>query len=443
MRRRLRKPAIVLALTWCGIALLGATGQASATGKARLALASPSFLGGVNANDLGFRSVPADADRTIAFSRQLHAKIIRVEMPWSVLEPRGPGQIDARALAYTDRLVSEAAANGLRVIAMVDGTPCWASSAPARLLGQCVPGQKSRANGWPPARPADFAALVRFLAERYGDKITALEVWNEPDQSNEEYFAGPEKPKRYAAILKAAYAAVKQVAPGISVLGGSLVGSNGAFLRSLYKEGIKGSYDGLAIHFYTLSLAAVRAIRAVQAANGDAAPLWLDEFGWPACYPRKRSEQQQACVTRSIQARNVRDIFRALATTGYVAAATLYELRDGTRDSFGVLTRRESHKPSFSALANVLASPIGPLSPVTLGVRRATGRVIASGSGPVGDFMQLEVFRGRVLRYRAVFTLDRFNRYSIALPRVLGTHGLRIRVYQYWTGVSHAAQKGI
>jgi hypothetical protein len=76
-------------------------------------------------------------------------------------------------------------------------------------------------------------------------------------------------------------------------------------------------------------------------------------------------------------------------------------------------------------------------------VRRATGRVIASGSGPVGDFMQLEVFRGRVLRYRAVFTLDRFNRYSIALPRVLGTHGLRIRVYQYWTGVSHAAQKGI
>jgi hypothetical protein len=80
---------------------------------------------------------------------------------------------------------------------------------------------------------------------------------------------------------------------------------------------------------------------------------------------------------------------------------------------------------------------------VTLHVRKIGGRVIASGSGPIGDFMQLEVFRGSVLRYRAVFTLDRFNRYSIKLPRVLGKRGLRIRVYQYWTGVRRAAHKSI
>jgi hypothetical protein len=397
----------------------------------------------VNTNDLGFRSTPADADRTIALSHQLHAKIIRVELPWSVLEPREAGHLDPHALTYTDRLMSDAAANGIGVIAMIDSTPCWASSAPKRLSDRCVPGARSGANRWPPARPADFAALVRFLAERYGNKITALEVWNEPDQANEKYFAGPHKPQRYAAILTAAYAAVKQVAPSISVLGGSLVGPNGVFLRLLYKAGIKGFYDGLSVHFYTLSLAAVRATRAVQAANGDTTPLWLDEFGWPACYPHRRIEQEQACVTPSVQAHNITNIFRALASTGYVAAATLYELQDYGSDSFGVLGRRGSRKPSFTALANVLASPIGQLSPVTLRVRRAAGRVIASGSGPVGDFMQLEAFQGSLLRYRAVFTLDRFNRYSIALPRVLGTHGLRVRVYQYWTGVSRAAQRSI
>ncbi len=39
-----------------------------------------------------------------------------------------------------------------------------------------------------------------------------------------------------------------------------------------------------------------------------------------------------------------------------------------------------------------------------------------------------------MLRYRALFTLDRFNRYVIPLPQALGTHGLTVRVYQYWQG---------
>ena len=69
--------------------------------------------------------------------------------------------------------------------------------------------------------------------------------------------------------------------------------------------------------------------------------------------------------------------------------------------------------------------------------------VIASGSGPVGDYMELEAFRGTRLRYRALFVLDRFNRYSIALPHVLGTRGLRVRVYQYWAGLGKAAHASI
>jgi hypothetical protein len=57
--------------------------------------------------------------------------------------------------------------------------------------------------------------------------------------------------------------------------------------------------------------------------------------------------------------------------------------------------------------------------------------------------MLLEAFQGAVLRYRAVFTLDRSNRYSITLPSVLGTRGLRVRVFQYWTGPARDAQKTI
>ncbi len=103
-----------------------------------------------------------------------------------------------------------------------------------------------------------------------------------------------------------------------------------------------------------------------------------------------------------------------------------------------------ARKPAFGPLAQVLSAPLaGRVAPVTLSLRSRGGRVHASGGGPVGDYMGLEAFQGSVLRYRAIFVLDRFNRYSLTLPRVLGTHGLRVRVFQYWAGASAGAQRSI
>lgn len=416
----------------------GATRAGAPVGRA--AAARP--LGGVNIDDLFTHPSSSAADRDVAYARALHARVVRLEVPWSVFEPAAAGQLDAGALAVLDRLVSDAAAGGIRVIATVESTPCWASSAPASLLRKCVAGRRGRANEWPPRQPATYASFVAMLAGRYGTRLAAIEVWNEPDQANEEYFAGPEKPQRYAAILRSAYPAIKQANPNVPVLAGSLVGSNGVFLRALYAAGIKGYYDGLAVHFYNLLLASVRAIHETQLANGDRTPLWLDEFGWSSCWPAYGVQQEQGCVTQRTQAQNITDTFRSLARTPYVAAAVLYELRGTRGEDFGVL-RGERRKPAFAALSRVLASPFGSPSRVTLslGVRR--GAVLASGSGPVGDYMQLEASQGGVLRYRALFTLDRFDRYAIPLPRALGTHGLTVRVFQYWAGRAAGVQRSI
>jgi hypothetical protein len=423
------------------LAGLAPVGRGERTTKADMSTTVP--LGGVNVAAVYGGASPASADREIALARALHAKVVRFEVLWSELEPLGPNQIDPRALAYADRLTSDAAAAGIRVIAMVESSPCWASSAPASLLHACIPGKSSKANAWPPSNPADYAAFVGYMAQRYGTRLAALEVWNEPDQANQLYFAGPNKPQRYAAILRAAYPAIKQANPNVPVLAGSLVGSNGVFLRALYAAGIKGYYDGLAVHFYSLTLAALRAIHEVQLANGDTTPLWLDEFGWSSCWPRSRIQQEQACVTPQIQARNIADTFRSLARTPYIAAEVLYKLQGSVAENFGVLNATETRKPAFAALARVLSSPFGSPSPVTLSLRRHGGRLVASGSGPVGDYMELEAFQGSLLRYRALFTLDRFNRYSLALPRVLGAGGLRVRVYQYWAGPGRATRHSI
>jgi hypothetical protein len=400
-------------------------------------------LGGINMMGLPFGSSQARVNQALVWAHAVDAHVIRVEIPWSALEPRRQGELDPTALAYTDYLVNRASAAGIKVLALAMGTPCWASSAPASLLASCRAGVESRADAWPPREPNAFGSFVAFLAARYGAKLAAIEVWNEPDQANEDYLAGPDKAHHYAAILRAAYPAIKRADPAMTVLGGSLVGSNGAFLRALYAAGIKGYYDGLSVHFYNLVLASLRYTHEVQLQNGDSTPLWLNEFGWSSCWPRQRVQQEQACVTEQTQAINLRNTYRELARTPWVASDIMYGLQGTRREDFGIVSETGAHKPSFAALRSVLVSPLGPTSTVTVHLSRRGNQLLAGGSGPVGDYLQLEAFSGTRLRYRSVFTLDRFNRYSLTLPKALGTRDLRVSVFQRWLGAARTAHASI
>ena len=217
-------------------------------------------------------------------------KVVRVEVLWNEIEPNGPGRYSPTVLAATDHLFAAAAARHLKVLLIMDSTPCWASSAPSSLTKGCKKRSVGDFVAWPPTHPADFAHVAAFMAGRYRKQLEAFEVWNEPDQANQLYFAGPNKPQRYAAILRAAYPAIKAAAPNVPVLAGALVGWNGAFLKALYAAGIKGYYDGLSVHYYDLVLADLRAIHQVQRPNGDTKPLWLAEFGWSSCAPARSQE---------------------------------------------------------------------------------------------------------------------------------------------------------
>lgn len=185
-RRASSKAATGLALVLC--ALAPATASAHTPPK-KPAPASSALLGGVNIGSVGYSSVAGEDEGLIADAHALHAKVVRVQIPWAVFEPRSPERVEPGPLATADRLVSEASAAGIRVIMDVDNTPCWASSAPSELLSRCNPSASSQANAWPPSDPADYGAFVAFLAGRYGTRLAAIEVWNEPDESNEAYFA--------------------------------------------------------------------------------------------------------------------------------------------------------------------------------------------------------------------------------------------------------------
>jgi hypothetical protein len=444
VRTSRNRPLVALVLVLCALAAAVPAGQAKPAPGVRAA--SGSLLGGVSIGSSQLGATPGAAAHAIAIAIALHAKVVRVEVPWNELEPNAHGQVEPHALAATDRLVTDAAAAGIRVIMLVQGTPCWASTAPEPLLQRCRSGSSPAAYAWPPAQPSSFGAFTAFLAARYGSRLAAIEIWNEPDQRNEDYLAGSDKAQHYAELLRAAYPAIKRVDPSLPVLAGAIVGTNGAFLRAMYAAGIKGYYNGLAVHYYTLTIASLRYIHEVQLANGDHTPLWLDEFGWSSCWPKHSIEEEQACVTPQIQAQNVTNTFRALARMPYVAAAVLYKLQDTRGEEFGVLSATGAHKPAFAALARVLDGPGGGVSRATVQLRVRGNHLLASGSGPVGDVMDLEAFQGTTLRFRATFTLERFNRYAISLPALLGTKGLRVRVYQqgeYGAGAAHAAQAAV
>ena len=155
-----REMVAVLVLGLCALAWLVPAGDATAAPSAHASSTPP--LGGVNIVGVGPGSL-READQAISQARALHAKVVRTTVSWSVMEPNAPGQIEPRTLAFADRLVSDAAAAGIRVIMLVDSSPCWASSAPSSLLRRCVSGRMSSANAWPPSNPATYAAFVAYL----------------------------------------------------------------------------------------------------------------------------------------------------------------------------------------------------------------------------------------------------------------------------------------
>jgi hypothetical protein len=416
---------------------LSATVLAVAAGlvlAAQAPAATPAQLKGISVSAIG--TDPAALAQSLTKVKSEGATFVRAGLGWADVEPDGAGERPAEIVARMDRFFADARARKLKVLLLVSGTPCWASAAPADLRGDCsTEKQRAAAREYPPADPEEFARFSAFVTQRYAADLVAYEVWNEPDQRNELYFAGPDKPKRYAAMLKAAYPAIKAVAPKVPVLAGALVGSNGAFLKALYDNGIKGSYDGLSVHFYDLVLYSLKQIRQFQVANGDTKPVWLAETGWSSCAPKKLQDGQ-VCVNRTIQAANLADLYQSVRSTSWLRATTIFSISDTPQYDLGLFDRQGRPKPSATALRKAWASRKRTLRATTLRLRSSGGTLLATGSGPAGDVYTLDASVGGRLRYRVNFRMNSVNTYSLKVPSAVGTRGVTVRVRRMWDGRS-------
>jgi hypothetical protein len=280
---------------------------------------------------------------------------------------------------------------------VVLGTPGWANGASGPFV--------------PPADPGPYAAFLGEFARemsRGGRRVAALEVWNEPDE-HEFWKPGPDL-DRYAALLKAGYAAVKAAAPQVTVITGATTGNNYAWVEGLYARGAKGSFDGVAVHTDTACLTAgpdafyrengrlgrftflgYREVRASMLANGDDKPIWMTELGWSStggvprsCTRGAYAGQKPSGVTREQQAAFLTHAFRCMAHDPYLVLASWFTLRDaaagpGELENYGLLDAGGAPKPSLAAFrAAPAAGPgaCGDFDPPNLSVTKpAPGQV--------------------------------------------------------------------
>jgi hypothetical protein len=236
------------------------------------------------------------------------ASVIHTTANWATIAPTRPadassGDDPAYHLADLDELVSQAAANGMRVMINITGTPKWAN-------GNTSPNHM-------PKRLSDFTAFARMLATRYNgtnDKgyVGLWSVWNEP---NLQQFLTPQyvgkkivSPANYAKLYKAAYAGIKagnrgaQIAAGETSAqgrdkpskGSSQTVSPGTFARLLAQQrGLR--FDAWAHHPYPTSPSA-KPLEKVRYPNvtlstlpqfekdlrkwfHHTVPVWITEYG--------------------------------------------------------------------------------------------------------------------------------------------------------------------
>jgi N-acetyl-anhydromuramyl-L-alanine amidase AmpD len=145
-------------------------------------------------------------------------------------------------------------------------------------LGELPPATGSAS--WP-AYITKASNLAQKVAQFYGNRIHALEVWNEPDVQQI-------LPENYGSLLKAAYPKIKAVNPNLPVISaGICCGEGFEYLRRVVAVA-PDSYDGVGWHMYAeradgypfanWGFGEIRnSVNTARAIGGK--PLWVTEIG--------------------------------------------------------------------------------------------------------------------------------------------------------------------
>ena len=408
--RRLLAALLVLA---CSFGVLGAAGAPPASAEQ---------TAGVQAHLLWSRYEAPDRERMLDRAKAAGVGIVRVDLGWASLEQEGKGSYNAWYLKRIDHVVEQAEARGIKVLFTFWETPCWASTAPAAIKQGCDGNWWDRGvQRYPPAKASDFADALAFLTNRYGRRVAAWEIWNEPN--HDDFFKARDKVSAYAALVKAAYPAAKAADPGSTIIAGSLADADYEFTEALLDKGVKGNFDAWSVHPYSEDRSplhpgfsgwekksfaqGVPAVRRTLVRHGQIKPIWLTEFGWSTCTVRGQAAYEN-CVDPSTQATYLKLAFKQMRSWSYAPVGITFNLADTSSDpadrvdNYGLINENGAAKPAYAALRAASAAlrrgsnaPNATEKPrkLVLRVFRRAGRSYVAGHLPVGRTVRVKLHR--------------------------------------------------
>jgi hypothetical protein len=258
-----------------------------------------------------------------------------------------------------------------------------------------------------------LGGFLTDLTERYSDRAAALEIWNEP---NERWFWKPAPdPAAYAALLRAAYLAVKAVAPQLTVTSGGLSHNDAGFLTRFYDaaETLPDAaanryfFDQLGLHPYTgdrsPDLVTDRAryqgtfgpvdenflgmremVELTAAREGTAKRVWISEFGYPT-----EATEWFAGTPDPRRAYFLSRAFALVRASGYVDGLGWYHSHptpwdppvydlltaQGETETFAQLTRETGARPATAGL-------VPPVRATTTGTVQVSGNRVGLRQAP-------------------------------------------------------------
>lgn len=238
-----------------------------------------------------------DSNAVVNQLNELGVDWVKHTIDWGRYEAT-QGEIDFNEI---DEIVTTLESTNANILLTVIGTPVW-----ARVNAEDM--------GSAPQNYNAYANFVGALAERYGNRVAAYEVWSQPNLA--QFWGGkPLNGTEYVNLLQVSYTAIKAVNPEAVVVSAGLAPTGGDgvnaindldFLRQMYAAGLAAVSDAIGAHPYGFAnppdstccqndpeidqfnnhpsfffLDTLNNYRTIMEENNDAETLiWVTEFGW-------------------------------------------------------------------------------------------------------------------------------------------------------------------
>lgn len=276
------------------------------------------------------RVMPAQRNLASQRIKAMGAEWAREEFNWQTLNPRR----NRYDWANADQAVNTYRSNGVKVVGMIAYSSLWGSSHPE--AGSDAQFYKPNITYW--------KQYVEKLVQRYGGYVKDWEIWNEPNA----FWRPSASPEEYREVLIAAYDSIKSVDPSARVASGGTTYIDGDYISRFLNDGGWEHLDAISVHYYSgggpesdpnnrLRDELSKLVYNIMIPRGGGKEIWITEMGWQS--NQIGTEAQGEVISRAvILARTINEVGKIL----------IYNLRDESGNSYGLMTNNFTPKPAYN-----------------------------------------------------------------------------------------------